>query len=102
MESNDGSETPVSANHSLIPGEWAYRVRTIGISECRPAALSLAHAFASDELAQYLVSSADMVQLSAEDRWQVHVNIMTYIVAAHCYNGLVTTIGPDYEGVALW
>lgn len=30
------------------------------------------------------------------------VNIMDYVVSAHCLEGLVTTIGGDHEGVALW
>ncbi|KAK3944911.1 acetyltransferase [Diplogelasinospora grovesii] len=102
-----------SQRTSLIPPRWESSVRTVGMSECREAALSLAHAFAGDAYAQYLVDDADPSppasvppppsgESSAEDRWKLHVDIMTYAVAAHCLNGLVTTIGPDYDSVALW
>ena len=37
-----------------------------------------------------------------EARWRLHVDIFTYLVAQHCYAGAVTSIGPDYEAVALW
>jgi hypothetical protein len=87
---------------SLVPAQWEANVRIIGMSECREAALSLAHAFAADGLSLYLVTSDDTAGLSDEDKWRLHVDIMTYIVAAVCLNGIVTTIGPDYEGVALW
>lgn len=104
MEHISSSVTLVELRHrpSLVPPKWQDSVRVIGISECREAALSLAHAFAADDLAQYLLGADDMAGLSAEQKWNLHVDIMTYIVAAHCYNGIVTTIGPDYEGVALW
>ncbi|KAI1095814.1 hypothetical protein F5B19DRAFT_439145 [Rostrohypoxylon terebratum] len=87
---------------SLIPQTWEGQVRAIGISEYKEAALSLAQAFATDELAQYILDSDDMVGVDDEAKWRLHVDIFNYIVAAHCYRGIVTTIGPDYEGVALW
>ncbi|EPE06126.1 gcn5-related n-acetyltransferase-like protein [Ophiostoma piceae UAMH 11346] len=87
---------------SLVPAQWQNTVRVIGMSEYREAALSLAHAFATDNLCQYVVTSDDSAGLSAEDKWRLHVDIMTYIVAAVAMNGIVTTIGPDYDGVALW
>lgn len=99
---SSSSVTLVEFKRSLIPPKWEDSVRVIGISECKAAGLSLAHAFAADDLAQYLVNSDDMANLSAEDKWKIHVDLMTYIVAATCYNGIATTIGPDYEGVALW
>ena len=85
---------------SLVPREWEDRVRVIGISEYKEAALSLAQAFARDDLALYLVDGE--VGSSDEAKWRLHVDIFKYLVAAHCYRGVVTTIGPDYEGVALW
>ncbi|KAI1806208.1 hypothetical protein F4811DRAFT_512253 [Daldinia bambusicola] len=87
---------------SLIPHKWEGQVRAIGISEYKEAALSLAQAFATDELAQYVLDTDDMVAYDDETKWRLHVDIFNYIVAAHCYKGVVTTIGPDYEGVALW
>lgn len=84
---------------TLIPRKWmGDDVRSINIREVREAAISLSQAFASDDLAQYLIPQ-DIDDVS---KWNLHVDIMTYIVAAHCYSGLVTTSGIDYEGVALW
>jgi hypothetical protein len=53
-------------------------------------------------MAQYLMGSDDMAGLSDEVKWRLHVNMYTYIVASHCYKGIVTTIGPEYDCVALW
>ncbi|CAJ2513699.1 Uu.00g018180.m01.CDS01 [Anthostomella pinea] len=87
---------------SLVPENWEDEVREIGITEYKEAGLSLAQAFATDDLAQYILDTDDMVAANDEARWRLHVDIFNYIVAAHCYKGVVTTIGPDYEGVALW
>lgn len=87
---------------SLVPERWGDQVRPVGLAEHKEAGLSIAQAFATDELAHYLLDSDDMAALSEEARWRLHVDMMKYIVAAHCLSGLVTTIGPDYEGVALW
>lgn len=96
------SVTLVELKRSLIPEKWEDHVRAIDISEYKAAALSLAQAFAADDLAQYLVNSDDMANLAPEAKWRLHVDIMNYVVAAHCYDGVVTTIGPDFEAVALW
>jgi hypothetical protein len=101
MEHVSSSLTLVETKkRSLVPEKWEDQVRTIGISECKEAALSLAQAFATDELAQYLLDAEDVT--GEETKWRLHVDIFNYIVAAHCYKGIVTTIGPDYEAVALW
>ena len=94
--------TLVEFKRSLVPAKWEDSVRVIGLSECREAAVSLAHSFAADELSQYFLDCDDMAALSAEDKWRLHVDIMHYMVTATCLNGIATTIGPDYEGVALW
>lgn len=109
--------------YSLVPPKWQDFVRVAGMSECREASLSLAHAFAADDYAQYLVNTEDPEDektvvgsdggdsrgvmsggtiMTPEDKWKLHVDIMTYAVAMHCLNGLVTTIGPEYDSVALW
>ncbi|KAI0165486.1 hypothetical protein GGR57DRAFT_121866 [Xylariaceae sp. FL1272] len=49
---------------------------------------------------QYLLEAENLSD--DETKWRLHVDIFNYIVAAHCLKGAVTTIGPDYEGVALW
>ncbi|KXX77938.1 Puromycin N-acetyltransferase [Madurella mycetomatis] len=97
--------TVVSLNRSLVPPKWKETVRVVGMSECREAALTLAHAFAADDYAQYLVDSGDMhgsSPTSAEEKWKLHVDILTYTVASHCMNGLATTVGPECDSVALW
>ncbi|KAH8879654.1 N-acetyltransferase-like protein [Thozetella sp. PMI_491] len=94
--------TLVELKHSLVPSRWEDTVRTVGIAEYREAAVSLAHAFATDDYAKYLLTSDDMAGLCPEEKWKLHVDIMAYAVASHYYDGLVTTIGPDYDSVALW
>ncbi|EAA32732.3 hypothetical protein GE21DRAFT_5696 [Neurospora crassa] len=109
--------------YSLVPPKWQEFVRAAGMSECREVSLSLAHAFAADDYAQYLVNTEDSEDektavgsgggdsrgvmssgtiMTPEAKWKLHVDIMTYAVAMHCLNGLVTTIGPEYDSVALW
>ncbi|KAK9776764.1 hypothetical protein AB5N19_10642 [Seiridium cardinale] len=87
---------------SLLPERWGDQVRAVHISEHKEVGRSIAQAFATDELAHYLLDSDDMAGLSDEAKWKLHVDMMKHIVADHCVSGLVTTIGPDYEGVALW
>lgn len=94
--------TITGLEHSLVPKQWREHVRIVGMPEYRQVALSLAHAFAADDLAFYLLASDDMAGLSQEDKWKLHVDIFQYMVAAHCMNGEVHVIGPDHEGVALW
>lgn len=94
--------TLVELKHSLIPKKWGESVRIVDMAECQQVAISLAHAFATDDLARYLLDSDDMAGLSPEEKWKLHVDIFQYIVAAHCLNGEVHVIGPDHEGVALW
>lgn len=78
------------------------QVREIGISEYAEAAQCLAEAFAVDDVARYFIDTEDMAAYSEEYKWRLHVDILRYITAAHCYKGIVTTIGPDYDAVALW
>ncbi|KAM0323490.1 hypothetical protein ACHAQA_008770 [Verticillium albo-atrum] len=87
---------------SLVPPTWEDTVRVVGVAESKEAGLSLAHSFASDETSRYLLDVADMASCSAEHKWKLHVDMMTYITAAHAYDGIVTTIGPDHDAVALW
>lgn len=117
---------------SLVPARWKETVRVVGMSECNEAALTLAHAFAADDYAQYLVSddadggdggggggggggssSSGVAYATAaaaagrdlkteEHKWRLHVDILTYTVASHCMDGLVTAVGPECDSVALW
>ncbi|CAG8962329.1 hypothetical protein HYFRA_00005384 [Hymenoscyphus fraxineus] len=90
------SLTPTSTSSSTE------EVRTIGISELDGAANCLAEAFAVDEVARYFVDTPDMVGVKEARKYDVHYKILKYLTAAHCYKGLVTTVGPDYDAVALW
>ena len=92
-------------SRTLVPQGWEDQVRGLGIAEHKEAALSLAQAFARDDLAQYLVETEGGGSGDGdgdEALWRLHVDIFKYLVAQHCYGGAVTSIGPDYEGVALW
>jgi hypothetical protein len=82
--------------------ESSDEVRVIGIAEYEPAAQCLSEAFEVDEVARYFVDTDDMAAYSEEYKWKLHCDIIRYITAAHCYKGVVTTIGPDYDAVALW
>ena len=62
---------------------------------------TFADAFAVDNVARYFIDTPDS-KLSEEKKWQLHVKNLEYVVAAHCYSGMVTTIGPNHDAVALW
>ncbi|QYS93587.1 Acetyltransferase [Trichoderma simmonsii] len=96
------SAVVVDRRRSLVPQAWEKSVRKIGLAECEQAGVSLAHAFAADALSMYLLDGDGEDRYSDETKWKLHVRIMTYLVSAHCYSGVVTTIGPDYDAVALW
>ncbi|KAL2200573.1 GCN5-related N-acetyltransferase-like protein [Corynascus similis CBS 632.67] len=116
---------------SLIPARWKEgSVRVVGMAECMEAALTLAHAFATDDYARYVVddggddaaaadpsgssgssekgvswrkSGGSSKDLTAEEtKWRLHVDILAYTVASHCISGLVTAVGPECDSVALW
>lgn len=87
---------------SLVPSKWGDTVREISMAESAEAGRSLAHSFAADALSHYLLDGDDMAGYSDEYKWKLHVDLMTYVVAAHCHRGVVTTIGPDYDAIALW
>lgn len=103
MERMISGATVMEEKHcSLVPPSWEDTVRTVRIDESAAAGVSLAHAFATDSLSQYLLDGDDMAGYSAEARWKLHVVLMTTVVASHAYKGLVTTIGPDYDALAIW
>lgn len=91
-----------SGERSLVPASWEDTVRVVSANDVSEAGRSLAHSFATDPLSHYLLDGDDMAHYSDEKKWKLHVDLMTYLVAAHCYKGLVTAIGPDYDAVALW
>ena len=99
--SSSPSLLTMEKKRSASPSDGA-EVRTFEISEYKAAADCLAEAFATDEIARYFIDTKDMSAYSDEYKWKLHRDILRYAVAAHCYNGIVTTIGPNYDAVALW
>ncbi len=103
MAQNNSSNSTVTLEkkRSLSPSSDE-EVRVIGISEYEQAAQCLAEAFVVDEVARYFIDTDDMIAYSEEFKYKMHCDILRYVTAAHCYKGIVTTIGPNYDAVALW
>lgn len=86
---------PIScANHD--------QVRVLSTVEYKPAAQALAEAFAKDQVARYFIDTPDTTGWSEKQKWDLHLLAMEYVTYIHCIDGLVTTIGPGYDCVALW
>jgi len=103
MEQTKTSNTTVIMEKSNSTSKSkSEEVRVLGISEYLQAAQCLAEAFETDLVARYFIDTDDMATYSEEYKWKLHYDILRYITAAHCYKGLVTTIGPNYDAVALW
>jgi hypothetical protein len=98
--SNIGSLT-IEKTRSLSPTS-SEEVRILGMGHYKQVAESLAEAFAVDPVARYFVDTNDMAHYTEEYKWKLHCDILRYITAAHCYSGLVSSIGPNYDAVALW
>lgn len=79
------------------------RVRIVETENYRKAAECLAESFLVDDVARYFVHTGDhgFSEWTPETR-KLHYEIFQYITYAHCLKGLVTTIGPNYDCVALW
>jgi len=101
-KNNTNNTNPITSNVEKPSPETSEQVRVLSITEYEQAAQSLAEAFAEDEVARYFLDTPDMAEYSLEYKWDLHVDILRYITAAHCYKGIVTTVGPDYGAVALW
>lgn len=102
QSNNQNSTATLEKKISSSSSESSEGVRVIGISEYAQAAQCLAEAFAVDEVARYFIDTDDMTAYSEEYKYKLHCDILRYITAAHCYKGIVTTIGPNYDAVALW
>jgi hypothetical protein len=100
-QTNNSNTLTLEKKRSLSP-ESTEEVRVLGIAEYEQAAQCLAEAFAVDEVARYFIDTDDMASYSEEYKWKMHCDILRYVTAAHCYKGIVTTIGPNYDAVALW
>ncbi|KAF4636177.1 hypothetical protein G7Y89_g1918 [Cudoniella acicularis] len=97
---NNGTLT-LEKKRSLSP-EAIEEVRIVDISECEQASQCLYEAFAVDEVARYFLDTDDMAKCSEERKWKLHCDIIRYLTAGHICKGIVTTIGPNYDAVALW
>lgn len=87
---------------SLIPSTWETEVRHLNMSDCREAGLALAQSFAADPLSLYLMGVDEATYWSSEKTWKLHVRLMQYSYASYRLRGIATSIGPDYDAVALW
>lgn len=83
----------------MIPND---QVRVVGMGEYKAAALSLAQAFKDDDVSMYFVETEEVKHWTQQEKWDLHLSIMEYLVYAHILKGLVTTVGPNYASVALW
>ncbi|MCJ1391549.1 hypothetical protein MMC18_004413 [Xylographa bjoerkii] len=106
IESTTSASTSTSASTATPIASSAItrsdEARVIKLSEVKAAALCLADAFATDDVAMYFIETPDRAKKSATAHWNLHVSILEYIVAAHCMKGLALTIGPNHDCVALW
>ncbi|KAK7511031.1 hypothetical protein IWZ03DRAFT_363275 [Phyllosticta citriasiana] len=78
------------------------QVRIVQLSEYKAAARCLAEAFESDSVGRYFVDTPGTKDWTPEQKWDLHLFMMECITYCHIAQGMVTTIGPDYGGVALW
>jgi ribosomal protein S18 acetylase RimI-like enzyme len=77
-------------------------IRIVEPHEYKEAAASLADCFRDDKVVRYSIDTPDRMHLSEEERFQIHQQTMEFVTYANCLNGLVLTIGDDYDCVALW
>lgn len=88
------------AKASDVPND---RIRIVDAEDYKKAAHCLAESFLNDDLGQYFLHTGDgEFKGWTEKARELHNKIYEYITYAHCLKGLVTTIGPDYDSVALW
>jgi len=77
-------------------------VRTVAPHEYKQAAACLAEAFRLDNIVRYAVDTPDRMHLSEDERFEMHKAAMEYVTYAHCLQGLVLTVGDNFDCVALW
>lgn len=94
MQEASSSEASVTSEAQDVNGESKTHVEA--------ATLCLGKAFESDDVARYFVDTDDTAGWSDAKKWKLHLQIMEALVKSHAKEGLVTTIGPNYDCVALW
>lgn len=77
-------------------------IRVVAPYEYKKAAECLAEAFKDDHCVRYAIDTPDRAHWTEDEKYQLHKEAMEYVTYAHCLKGLVTTVGPDYDCVALW
>jgi len=77
-------------------------IHVVSPSEYKEAAFCLAEAFREDDVVRYPIDTPDRVHYSEEERFALHREALEYVTYAHCLRGLVTTVGENYDCVALW
>lgn len=77
-------------------------VRIVAPDEYKEAAACLAEAFKSDHVVRYAIDTPDRLHLTEEERYELHTAALEYVVYAHILQGLVLTVGDNYDCVALW
>lgn len=79
-----------------------HEARVLGLADYKGAALSIAEAFAEDEVSMYFLNTPDRENWTKEQKWELHTRIMEYITYAHLLKGMVVSAGPNYDCVGLW
>ena len=77
-------------------------VRVVAPHEYKEAAACLAEAFRMDPIVRYAIDTPDRMHLSEEERFEMHRSSLEYVTYAHCLQGLVLTVGDNFDCVALW
>ena len=98
----DNNVSSSASAPAILPAVNGDVVRRVTISEYKQAALSLAEAFADDDVCRYFTHTPDTAHWTEDQKWNLHVEIMEYITYAHILKGLVLAVGPNYGCVALW
>ncbi|RMZ75242.1 hypothetical protein DV738_g5578, partial [Chaetothyriales sp. CBS 135597] len=97
-----GRQTGNPSSPTAAANDSANEVRIVQPHEYKQAAACLAEAFREDESVRYAIDTPDRMSMSEEERFKIHTASMEYVVYAHCLNGLVLTIGENYDCVAMW
>ena len=93
---------PITSPPAVLTAATGNQVRFVKKTEYKEAALCLAKAFKDDDVAMYFIETGDVSHWTYEKKWNLHVSILEYLVYGHILKGLVTTVGPNYDCVALW
>lgn len=78
------------------------QIRVVAPHEYKKAAACLTEAFKDDHTVRYAIDTPDRAHWTEEEKYALHRDAMEYVTYAHCLKGLVTTVGPDFDCVALW